>query len=82
MRAIAWEAGILPLNYASFRGQRVVSVPMEMIEVFRAVKAYENCLRDLRHTLLQAYERKSGHRPMAEHQTREVFKSFGLPWVE
>jgi hypothetical protein len=49
-----------------------------MIEVFRAVKAYENYLRDLRHALLKAYERKSGHRPMAEHQTREVFKSYGL----
>jgi hypothetical protein len=70
------------LYYAHLRGHRTVSIPAEMIEVFRAVKAYENYLRDLRHALLQAYERKSGHRPMAEHQTKEVFKSHGLPWLE
>lgn len=70
------------LYYAHLRGHRTVSMPTEMIEVFRAVKAYENYLRDLRHALLQAYERKSGHRPMAEHQSKEVFKSHGLPWVE
>jgi len=36
---------------------------------------------DLRNALLQAYERKSGHRPMAEHQTREAFTALGLPWI-
>lgn len=69
------------VSYAYLRGHRTVSIPIEMIEIFRAVKAYENYLRDIRHALLQAYERKSGHRPMAEHQTREVFTSLGLPWV-
>ena len=68
--------------YAHLRGLKAVVVPTVMIEVFRAVKAYENYVRDLRHALLKAYERKSGHRPMAEHQTREAFKSYGLPWVE
>lgn len=70
------------IYYAQLRGQKTVPVPTVMIEVFRAVKAYENYLRDLRLTLLKAYERKSGHRLMAEHQTKEVFKSYGLPWVE
>jgi hypothetical protein len=70
------------IYYAHLRGLRAVPVPTAMIEVFRAVKAYENYLRDLRHALLKAYERKSGHRPMAEHQTRDAFKSYGLPWVE
>lgn len=68
--------------YAYLRGHRTVSVPTVMIDIFKAVKAYENYLRDLRHALLQAYERKSGHKPMAEHQAREVFKSEGLPWLE
>jgi hypothetical protein len=53
-----------------------------MIETFRAVKAYENYVRDLRRALMKAYERKSEHRPMAEHQTREAFKSYRLPWME
>jgi hypothetical protein len=69
------------MYYARLRGHREVSIPMEMIDIFRAVKAYENYLRDLRHALLQAYERKIGHKPMAEHRVREVFKSYGLPWL-
>jgi Transcriptional Coactivator p15 (PC4) len=67
--------------YSYLRGHRTVHVPREMIVVFKAVKAYENYLRELKHTLVQAYERKSGHRPMAEHQAREIFRSFGLPWI-
>ena len=70
------------IHYAHLRGLKAVPVPTVMIEVFRAVKAYENYVRDLRHALMKAYERKSGHRPMAEHQTKEAFKSYGLPWVE
>lgn len=70
------------IYYAYLRGHRAVSIPTEMIQVFRAVKAYENYLRDLRNALLKAYEHKSGHKPMAEHQAREVFKSHGLPWLE
>jgi len=69
------------IYYAHLRGLKAVPVPTIMIEVFRAVKTYENYLRDLRHALLKAYELKSGHRPMAEHQTREAFKSNGLPWM-
>ncbi len=68
--------------YAFLRGHRTVSIPTEMIEIFRAVKAYQNYLRDLRHALLQAFEQKSGHHPLAEHQAREAFKSYGLPWLE
>lgn len=68
--------------YAFLRGHRLVSIPKEMIDVFRTVKGYENYLRDLRRALLREYERTSGHRPMAEHRVREVFKSCGLPWLD
>jgi hypothetical protein len=74
------EGNFIP--YAYLRGHRKVAVPTEMIEIFRSVKAYENYLRDFRHALLKAYERRSGHRPMAEHQAKEVFKTHGLPWLE
>ncbi len=67
--------------YASLKGQRTVEVPSEMIVVFRIVKKYENYVREMRRSLMQAYERKSGHRPMAEHHTKEVFRNLGLPWV-
>ena len=70
------------IYYSHLRGLRAVPVPSVMIEVFRAVKAYENYVRELRHGMLKSYERKSGHRPMAEHQTKETFKSYGLPWLE
>jgi len=70
------------LVYAHLRGERSVALPEQMIVIFRAVKAYENYVRELRHTLLQAYERKSGYRPAAEHQAREVFRAHGLPWLE
>lgn len=39
-------------------------------------------LRELRRGLLQAYERKSGHRPTAEYHTKQVFRRFGLPWID
>lgn len=69
------------IYYASLRGHQKVLVPQEMFAIFQAVKAYENYLRELRHSLLQAYERKSGHRPIAEHQAKGAFRKFGLPWV-
>lgn len=68
--------------YAYLVGLRTVSVPQEMIVVFRAVKAYENYLRELRHSLIQEYARKSGHRPIAEHRVKEIFRNLGLPWIE
>jgi Transcriptional Coactivator p15 (PC4) len=70
------------IYYAHLRGDRTIRVPFEMIDIFRTVKKYENYLRELRQALMQAYERKSGHRPMAEHHTREVFRTMGLPWPD
>lgn len=67
--------------YAHLRGHRTVHVPRDMPVLFRAVTTYKNYLRELQRSLIQAYERKSGHRPMAEHQTKEAFHRFGLPWI-
>lgn len=68
--------------YAHLRGHRSISLPKEMIGIFKAVKSYENYIRQLRDTFLQEYERKSGHKPIAEHKTKQVFKTYGLPWLE
>jgi hypothetical protein len=70
------------IYYAQLRGLTTVAIPIETFSVFKTVKAYENYLRELRSAMLKAYERKSGHRPMAEHQTREAFKSYGFPWID
>jgi hypothetical protein len=69
------------IYYASLRGHQKVLVPKEMFAIFKAVKVYETYLRELKHSLIQAYERKSGHRPIAEHQAKEVFRKLGLPWT-
>jgi len=68
--------------YAQLRGKKAVRLPKEMFAVFSAVKAYENYVRELQRALVLAYERKTGHKPMAEHQARQAFKRFGLPWLQ
>lgn len=68
--------------YAHMRGHRAISLPEDMIGIFKTVKAYENYIRQLRDTFLQEYERKSGHKPIAEHKTKQVFKTHGLPWLD
>ncbi len=67
--------------YCSLRGHRTIRIPEAMIETFKAVKEYENYLREIGRLLIQEYERKSGNRTMAEYQTKEVFKKHGLPWI-
>ena len=58
---------------ADLRGHRTVLIPAEMIEIFRVVKAYEE-LPSRSPTRDAASLRASGYKPMAEHQTREVFR--------
>lgn len=70
------------LAYAQLRGLRSVSVPHEMIVVFRAVKSYEYYVRELQRSLMLAYERQTGNRAVAEHQTKRALKDHGLPWLE
>ncbi|HPL67333.1 MAG TPA: hypothetical protein PLG94_12435 [Smithellaceae bacterium] len=68
--------------YCWLRGHRSIQVPEAMIETFKAVKEYENYLREIGRLLIQEYERKSSNRPMAEYQTKEIFKRHGLPWLD
>ena len=70
------------LLYCWLRGHRSVYIPEKMIEIFKAVKEYENYLRDIRHALILEFQRGTGSRPTAEYLTKEVFKSHGLPWIE
>lgn len=70
------------LMYAQLRGLRTVKVPTAMIAVFRAVKAYENYVRELQRSLLLGYERHTGNCAVAEHQTKQALKEHGLPWSE
>ncbi len=69
------------LLFAHLRGKRKVGIPEKMPDIFRAVKAYENYVREIRHSLALAYERKTGHKALAEHQARSIFTKYGLPWL-
>jgi hypothetical protein len=69
------------LVYAQLRGLGAVTVPREMIAVFRAVKSYENYVRELQRSLLLAYERHCGNRAVAEHHAKRALKDNGLPWL-
>lgn len=69
------------LCYAGLRGERVVQVPLEMFQVFQVVTAYKKYLREQGQALVQEYEHKCGHRPLAQHQAREAFRKMGLPWI-
>lgn len=68
--------------YCWLQGHRVVHMPEEMIKIFKAVKEYENYLRESSRALIQEYERKCGSRPTAMYQAKEVFKKLRLPWLE
>lgn len=69
------------LCYAGLRGESVVHVPQEMFPVFQVVTAYKKYLREQGKSFVREYERKCGHRPLAQHQAKEAFRKFGLPWI-
>jgi hypothetical protein len=69
------------LCYAGLHGESVVQVPQEMFPVFQVVTAYKKYLREQGQSLVREYERKCRHRPLAQHQAKEVFRRFGLPWI-
>jgi hypothetical protein len=70
------------LIYAQLRGHREVSLPMEMIHIFRTVKAYENYLRSLRSRLFAKLLKKVCQETVASYETDKLFHSLGLPKLD
>jgi hypothetical protein len=68
--------------YSHLQGFRKILIPVAMIDIFKVVKNFENYLRDIRHSLIQAYSHKSGHIPLAILKTKEAFSNFGFPWFD
>lgn len=65
--------------YAQLRNHRKVSLPKEMIHIFRTVKAYENYLRMLRSKLFAKFLKETCHESVANYETDKLFRSLGFP---
>jgi hypothetical protein len=67
--------------YAQMRGLSKVTVPEPMINVFKAVKAYENYARAVQTKLIAKVMKKVGQRSIAEYEARKKMDEAGLPWL-
>lgn len=69
------------IYYAFLQGFKLIDIPIEMIEIFKVVKAYENYTRNFRQSLIKSYEHRSGNLSLAIHKSKEIFVKNGLPWL-
>lgn len=67
--------------YAQMRGHGQVSVPKEMIHVFKTVKGYENYVRSLQTRLVTTLTKKAKQRSIAEYEAKKKCRECGLPWL-
>jgi len=67
--------------YAQMRGHGEVSLPKEMIHVFKTVKGYENYVRSIQTRLVTTLTRKAKQRSIAEYEARKKCQESGLPWL-
>ena len=69
------------IMYAQMRGHQQISVPKEMIHVFKIVKSYENYVRSLQTRLIATLTKKAKQRSVAEYEARKKCQEKGLPWL-
>ena len=69
------------IMYAQMRGHQQISVPIEMIHVFKVVKGYENYVRSLQTRLVATLTKKAKQRSIAEYEARKKCQEHGLPWL-
>ena len=67
--------------YAQMRGQTEVALPIAMIHIFKAVKAYENYVRTVQTRLVAKVLKKVGQHSVAEYEARKKMGEAGLPWL-
>ena len=63
-------------------GHKEVTPPKEMINIFKAVKAYENYVRSLRARLFAHLLKKARQDSVANYETDKLLNSLGLPKLE
>jgi hypothetical protein len=66
--------------YAQQRKKTELCLPKEMFKIFSAVTTYEKYCRELRQSLVQMLEVRSGNRSLAEYLSRQTFEAQGLPY--
>jgi hypothetical protein len=67
--------------YAQMSGQAEVALPIAMIHIFKAVKAYENYVRTVQTRLVAKVMKKVGQHSVAEYEARKKMAEAGLPWL-
>jgi len=67
--------------YAQMRGHAEVALPVAMIHIFKAVKAYENYVRTVQTRLVAKVMKKVGQHSVAEYEARKKMSEAGLPWL-
>jgi hypothetical protein len=68
--------------YAQMRGLAEVTLPKEMISIFRTAKAYENYVRELRLKVLARLLKQTPQRSVAEYEADKLLRECGLPRLE
>lgn len=67
--------------YAQMRGNERVALPVAMLALFKAVKAYENYVRSVQTKIVAKVMKKSGQHSIAEYEARKKVEEAGLPWL-
>jgi hypothetical protein len=67
--------------YAQLRGSVEITVPSEMIKVFKAVKGYENYVRTVEIRLVNVLTKKARQQSVAQYEALKRCKMGGLPWL-
>ena len=65
--------------YTQMCGHKDVTVPKEMIHIFKTVKAYENYARTVQTRLVAKVLKIAGQRSVAEYEVRKKMSKVGLP---
>lgn len=67
--------------YAQLRGRIKIDLPSEMIDVFKAVKSYENYVRSLQIRMVATLTKRTKQRSVAIYEARKKCQECGIPWL-
>jgi len=68
--------------YAQLGGHRYVTLPKEMLQVFKTVKAYENYVRGLRSRLVSKILKRACQQSVADYEADKLLHELGMPKLE
>ncbi|MFH1932585.1 MAG: hypothetical protein ABIN18_13485 [Pseudomonadota bacterium] len=68
--------------YAQLCGHKEITVPQEMIRIFKTVKSYENYVRNLRSKIVAKILRKSRQDSIANYEADKLLRELGMPKLD